>query len=145
MQDAPFSRILVGVDASDQTPGVLQRARRLSDAIGAEVIVCTVANIPTSVEGNEQDGYPASKEEQAVIDKLEEIVQHEYDSDSDKKIEVKILHGDPAERISEYAEYSNCDLVIVGSRGLGGLRKALVGSVSSSVASRCKGSVRIVR
>ena len=144
MQEAPFVRILVGVDASDQTQGVLQRAHGLSRVLGAEIIICTVANIRTSVEGNEQDGFPASEQEQSLIDRIKELVHSEFGS-GEEKIEIKILHGDPAERISEYAEFLNCDLVMVGSRGQGALKKALLGSVSSSVASRCKKSVLIVR
>ncbi len=113
-------------------------------ALGAEILVCSVVSIPTSVQGNEQDGYPANAEEQSALDKIKELLHREFGSESEK-IEAKILHGYPAERISEYAEYSNSDLVIVGSRGQGALRKAFLGSVSSSVASRCKRSVLIIR
>lgn len=144
MQKAPFSKILVGVDASDQTRVVLERAHILSSVVRADVVVCTVENVGTSTEGDEQDGFPANDQEQNTIDRIRELVHSEFLGDSEK-IEIRVLHGDPAERISEYAEYLNCDLVIVGSRGQSGLKKALMGSVSSSVASRCRTSVLIVR
>lgn len=144
MQAATFSKILIGVDASDQTQGVLRHAHGLSKALGAGIVVCSVVNVRTAVEGNEQDGFPANDEELSLVNRIKELAHSEFGNDLEK-IDVKILHGDPAERISEYAEYLNCDLVIVGSRGQGALKKALLGSISSSVASRCKKSVLIVR
>jgi nucleotide-binding universal stress UspA family protein len=144
-ESAPFPKILVGVDASsEQTARILNLAHVFSKRLNALVIVCTVANVSTSVQGNETDGFPANGQERGILERVEELVHEEFD-DAARSVEVKILHGDPGERLSEYAEYSDCELVIVGSRGQGTLKKALLGSVSSSVASRCKRSVLILR
>ena len=139
----PFRKVLLGLDTSEQSLNVLHTAAELSRAFDAKLIVCTVVNIPTSVRGNELDGFPANDEERKILDKLDYLVHQELGSN--ETVDLKILHGDPAERIAEYAEYSNCDLIMVGSRGQGAIKKALLGSVSSSVASRSKKSVLIFR
>ena len=98
----------------------------------------------TSVEGNEMDGFPVTKEERKSHDTIEEMVYKEF-GDIAQQVEIKILHGDPAERIVEYAEFCNSDLIVLGSRGQGALKRALLGSVSSSVAAKTKKSILIVK
>ena len=54
------------------------------------------------------------------------------------------LSGDPAKEIARAAEELGADLVVVGSRGYGGLHGALVGSVSRALMTRCKVPVTVV-
>jgi nucleotide-binding universal stress UspA family protein len=53
--------------------------------------------------------------------------------------------GTPAEEIVELAEELEVGLVVVGSRGLGGIRRALMGSVSDSVVRHAHCMVLVVR
>src|SRR5699024_5943826 len=48
--------------------------------------------------------------------------------------EVKILHGDPGPTIVKYANESNVDLCVIGSRGLNRFQEMVLGSVSHKVA-----------
>jgi nucleotide-binding universal stress UspA family protein len=48
--------------------------------------------------------------------------------------EMKVAEGNPAEKIVEEARARRCDLIIVGTRGLGPMSRLLLGSVSSRVA-----------
>jgi len=57
----------------------------------------------------------------------------------------EVLHGSPASKIAEFAEKQNVDLVIVGSRGLGGIKGAVLGSVSNSVVHKSIVSVLVVK
>lgn len=59
-----------------------------------------------------------------------------------------ILHepaGDPARTIEELAEVHGYDMVVVGSRGLGALGRALQGSVSEHVATHATATVVVAR
>ena len=59
-----------------------------------------------------------------------------------------ILHepaGDPARSIEQVAEMHGYDTVVVGSRGLGALGRALQGSVSEHVATHAAATVVVAR
>ncbi|KAK6147387.1 hypothetical protein DH2020_018299 [Rehmannia glutinosa] len=47
------------------------------------------------------------------------------------KAETLILQGDPKDKICQAAEELHVDLVVLGSRGLGTIKRALLGSVSN--------------
>lgn len=140
----PFKKIMLGLDLSDQNAAVAAMASYLADKMSSSVIVVTVINVPTNFAANEMDGMPANDEEIRLQESLRESLLGSFGNKLDQ-IEIRVLHGDPAERISEYAEYVDCDLIIVGSRTHGALRKTIFGSVSDSVAARSKRSVLIVK
>lgn len=56
-----------------------------------------------------------------------------------------VRHGDPAKEIADAAAESGADLLVVGSRGLGALRGALMGSVSRSLVAHSKVPVTVVK
>ena len=49
------------------------------------------------------------------------------------------------ESLTTYAESHNVDLIIIGSRGLGGFKKLLLGSIASGVSQHSKCPVLIVK
>jgi len=65
----------------------------------------------------------------------------------ERGIEAEALEpiGDPAHRIEELAEKGEYDTIVIGSRGLGMLGRALQGSVSEHVATHAKSTVIIAR
>ncbi|MDW7740524.1 MAG: universal stress protein [Bacillota bacterium] len=57
-----------------------------------------------------------------------------------------LKQGHPAETILETAAKEGFDIIVIGSRGLGGLKKLLLGSVSNAVIQEAKsGSVLMVK
>ncbi|HSS66265.1 MAG TPA: universal stress protein [Gammaproteobacteria bacterium] len=62
-----------------------------------------------------------------------------------KKIQKTIEHGDPATAIIKRAKRHNIDLIVLGTRGLGKIKGALLGSVSRKVANICDVNCVIVR
>jgi nucleotide-binding universal stress UspA family protein len=59
--------------------------------------------------------------------------------------ESEILEGEPAGKIAEFTRNRKADLLIVGSRGHGGLASALIGSVSRALLTRSPVPVMVVR
>ena len=53
------------------------------------------------------------------------------------KVATHITHGSPNKRIIEAAKEEKADLLVMGTRGLGGIHGYLQGSVSQSVRSHC--------
>jgi len=56
-----------------------------------------------------------------------------------------IGHGDPATAIAKYAQRNKIDLIVMGTRGLGGVKGMLMGSVSRKVANACNVNLLVVR
>lgn len=59
--------------------------------------------------------------------------------------EREISSGEPAPTLIEIAQKHGCDAIIMGARGLGGLRAALLGSVSQAVLHTSPVPVTIVK
>ncbi|XP_009116523.1 universal stress protein YxiE isoform X3 [Brassica rapa] len=61
------------------------------------------------------------------------------------KTETMILEGDPKEMICQAVEQNHVDLLVVGSRGLGMIKRAFLGSVSDYCVQHAQCPVLIVR
>jgi len=57
----------------------------------------------------------------------------------------KVLVGDPAPTILKFIKSSKCDLLVMGSRGLGAFKNLVLGSVATKILSMCEVPVTIVR
>jgi nucleotide-binding universal stress UspA family protein len=60
-------------------------------------------------------------------------------------VETSTAHGDPAAVLCERAGELGADVVVVGSRGHGAIRRALLGSVSTYVVHNAPCPVLVVR
>jgi nucleotide-binding universal stress UspA family protein len=65
--------------------------------------------------------------------------------ESGVKVQPVILKGIPAERILDYTEEKGIDLIVMGTQGLTGVKKFLIGSVSENVLRYSKVPVMIIR
>ncbi len=68
-----------------------------------------------------------------------------YQDQLDCQTEIEIVVGDPAEEIIRLANIYKADLIIIGSRGLTGVKRIVEGSVSSLVVSEANCSVWVVK
>jgi len=58
---------------------------------------------------------------------------------------IEIVTGDPAEEIVRLAKIHHADLIVLGSRGLTGMKRILLGSVSSQIVEDAPCSVLVVK
>jgi nucleotide-binding universal stress UspA family protein len=61
------------------------------------------------------------------------------------EVESRVLKGHPAEKIINFAEDNNIDMIIIGSLGKGGYERFVLGSVSEKVVNHAKVPVLVVR
>eukprot|EP00164_Ancoracysta_twista_P004851 GFYU01006590.1.p1 GENE.GFYU01006590.1~~GFYU01006590.1.p1 ORF type:complete len:187 (-),score=45.29 GFYU01006590.1:138-698(-) len=80
------------------------------------------------------------KRTQANVAKFRKLAE-----DFDVNIEVMVAAGDPRDKIVEAAEKLSAQVVVVGCRGAGMLRRALLGSVSSHCVHNLRCTVIVVR
>lgn len=134
-----FHRFLLAVQPGEVNPRVWSIVRDLIRA-GVRGIACHVIMRPTTAPANEADGSPANEEEQVIDERIRtRLIEHL--GDRAREIPVRILHGDPGQRICEYAEHAQCDLIVLGTRSKPSFADWVRGSVSQYVARNSRRSV----
>jgi nucleotide-binding universal stress UspA family protein len=137
-----FRRFLLAVQPDDPNPRVWSVTRDLVEA-GTQGVVCHVVMRSTTGAADDLDGSPANDEELAINQELRNrLINHLPERARD--LPIRILHGDPGQRICEYAEYAQCDLIVLGTRAKPSLGKWVRGSVSNYVAGNSRRSVLLI-
>jgi nucleotide-binding universal stress UspA family protein len=138
-------KILVATDGSEQAARATRRAAELAGKLGAELHLIHVWEPPV-VFRPEMRGYSALYEriEQDARKLLEEEVERIRASGA-TVVRSHLRMGRPDVEILAVAEETGAGMVVVGSRGLGGIRRALMGSVSDSVVHHAHCPVLVVR
>lgn len=135
--------IVCAVDESDAIDDVVRVAQALAWALRGRLVLVHVAP-PTEAPG--VSAAPAGQErlrEEELADAralLEGVAGRLDAGDAEQRAEV----GSPADRIVAIADEEDAALVVIGSRGRGDVKSALLGSVSHGVASKATCPVVIV-
>jgi nucleotide-binding universal stress UspA family protein len=116
--------ILCAVDDSEAAEGVLDAARWLAESLHARLVVVHVVGDSS--------------------DKADALVRRAHARLGDEDVEVRLAAGTPAEVIRDAADHEDAELLVVGSRGRGGLRSAVLGSVSRDLAVSVRRPVVVV-
>ena len=119
----PYSRILAGTDGSGTATEAVRKAYTLASVYAGSVILVHV-------------GDPL-----VGAIKLEEVTSARPE---DVEVQKRTVDGDPAQRICELAEEEDVQLVVVGNKGMAGVRRFL-GSVPNKVAHEVPSDVLIVK
>ena len=126
-----MKQILVATDGSENGQYALDQAIRLARAGGAELTIAYVRQAPPPVLGEP----PYQRSLSAELRHANETTAFASARGKEAGVEahVEILEGTPARQILELARSRRVDLIVVGSRGLGPIAGALLGSVSHEV------------
>jgi nucleotide-binding universal stress UspA family protein len=127
--------IIVGVDGSDHSRHALEWAIREAAVRHAPLTVLTVQQAAAEYWG----GPVPHPGDQDLAKQAREMAQEETDTTLEKidpefrpaSVTVRAVSGLPAEALLEAA--ADADMLIVGSRGAGGFKRLLMGSVSTQV------------
>ena len=146
-------RILAAIDGSDNSKKASTVALRVAERLGAELIILNVLPGITYLGAlASRAPIPQSTYDQYFIyadERANEIVNEQVALAKDKVAKVKGLvirtQYTIVEEIISIAEREKVDLIVMGTRGLGGFKKLLMGSVSSGVVNHAHCSVLVVR
>jgi nucleotide-binding universal stress UspA family protein len=137
--------IVVGVDGSACARAALRFALHEARIRGARLRAVSAWHVPLGAYGAGLAPTPESLVEdceEAAHDVLEQALASVGDLGG-VEIEGVVREGHPAHVLVE--ETHDADLLVVGSRGLGGFRELLLGSVSQQCAHHARCPVVIVR
>jgi nucleotide-binding universal stress UspA family protein len=138
-------RVVVGVDGSDVSSPAVDFAFQQAADTGAVLDAVLAWSGPVSTGPG--DMLPLVYDAEALAEEnrvtLAESLAGHNDKYPDVQVRARVVRGRPAAVLAEAAR--GAELLVVGSRGRGGFRGLLLGSVSRAVLHRCAGPVAVVR
>lgn len=134
-----MEKIIVGFDGSDTARKALRWA--VDHADDDDVVVIAHGWSIPSAAGLELPVASLADFEIAAH-RLAKETAAEFEEDGGPTIETKVASAHPGPMLAELS--ADADLVVVGSRGYGGLRSALLGSVSNHVVHHARCPVLVV-
>lgn len=142
-QPLPIEDILVATDGSPGAQVAVEEGVWLAKTLGADITFVSVARSPLAVLG---DPY-YQRALTADLAKARRAIANAIPFAKEREVayETEVIEGRPAEAILELARSRDVDLVVVGSRGRGGLTGAVLGSVSTAIVHQADRPVLVAR
>ena len=131
----PYKHVLAAVDLSDESAGVLEKARATADSHGAKLSLISIVKPLTQVYAG-LDLVPISNSK--ISFEAEALKQASQQLRGDSKIyrvdhaDVHVKVGSPAYEIRDAASELEADLIVVGTHARQGLA-LLLGSTANAV------------
>jgi nucleotide-binding universal stress UspA family protein len=138
-----FEKIVLATDGSSDAERALEYARDLALRDGAQVIVVHAFEPIPGYLGVETKSEVAARHVSAgreIADRARERLE-----EAGVDVETEVLQGPPAEAVLRVAGGRQADLIVMGTRGRGGLTSLLLGSVSHHVLAHSDVPVMVVR
>lgn len=136
-------RVLVGIDFSRSSEIALEEVARRPWPEATEFLLVTIVE-PLDLAASQTfvPEFSRTKAEAARV-RIERMAPTL--AERGWPVASRVLPGHPRSSLNDFAEGWKADLVVVGSRGRGPLRRLLLGSVATAVVRECPSSVEIVR
>lgn len=135
----PGGRIVVGIDGSAAALSALRRATHIAEALGCSLVGVTAWQFPQSWPGYNMSGWSPEEDAKTIADQSAETV---FGAQPPEWFSVVIRQGSAARVL--LLESEGAEMLVVGSRGLGGFAGLLLGSVSSACAEHATCPVLVV-
>jgi nucleotide-binding universal stress UspA family protein len=133
MRKMRVNRIVVGLDGSEGADRALEWAATLARDLGADIVAVT--SLPTASIASPM-GMPIPIDDSATRGELMTVLDDQWCALL-RKMEIPhrcfVEIGSPADAIMHVAEREQAQLIVVGSRGRGGFKGLLLGSVGQQL------------
>ncbi|WP_339309587.1 universal stress protein [Paenibacillus sp. FSL k6-2145] len=141
-----FDKIMVAIDKSEITNKLLDATVEIAQNKQAQV---TLVNVSQDYVSNGMTYVPENFLEDILNEMEKESLEQLHQAKSKLKsagINAETVHlkGDPAHELLNYARDTEQQLIIIGSRGLRGIKEMMLGSVSHKVSQLSSCPVLIV-
>ena len=152
-----YKKILVAFDGSEPSKHALDHAVSIADIMKAELhIISVVPRVMMPVFPDEGFGaapVTAAQDMTDYQDRMKNIYEKSLAEAKrdisnhypDLKVEVQLMEGRPSATIVDEAENNAMDLIVIGSRGLGGITGWILGSTSRRIVESCTKPVLVVK
>ena len=137
-----YSKILVAVDGSQASKNALRQAFKLPTDEKKQITVVAIDppyQGDLSLVGVSNIGEVLKGLGEKVLAEAQEIAKEEGTT-----IKTILEEGEPFKKIIDVAEEEECDLIIMGRRGITRLERALMGGVTAKVSGHFKGRILVI-
>jgi nucleotide-binding universal stress UspA family protein len=149
-------KILVCVDGSKQSMKAVEEAVKIAGGCNVnEVAIIHVCESKLDWSGIPYEGSVTREDmerlrkslEQCNYENNEKVLSKAKEIFAKNNIKVNAIfkEGHPAQAITDTANEEGYDMIVIGSRGLGGLKKLFLGSVSNAVLHEAQTNVLVVK
>ncbi|MGW3354366.1 universal stress protein [Streptomyces bungoensis] len=141
-KDESGPRVVVGVDGSPSSYAALSWAVRYAGLVGGVVEAVAVWELP-GLYGWSAPAVDMDVDEEETRTRMRQEVTDVLGEEAAGSVRTRVVHGNAADVLLRAAE--GAETLVVGSRGRGGFKRALLGSVSQHVSQHATCPVVIVR
>ena len=137
-----YNKILVPLDGSELAEVTLWYAARLAGRLRASLTLVYVTQPDELTSPHMYECY--------LKDTIVKVKAHADEisaetKDGDVTVDYRILKGDPAEEIIDYADKSKIDLIILSTQGKSGIKRWAMGNVANKVIGATRKQVLLIR
>jgi nucleotide-binding universal stress UspA family protein len=145
--------VLIGTDGSDDAIAAAETGLGLLGVPSAVTVICVVET-PGAVTAGLESGFAGGMASDTEVDRAWAAVEQEGREALERTVgalgveapvEQVTRAGEAGPAICRLAEEVGADVIVVGSRGRGAIKRALLGSVSTHVTNHAPCPVVIVR
>jgi nucleotide-binding universal stress UspA family protein len=150
VSESAYRTVVVGTDGSESSLRAVARAGALAGACGATLVIAC-AYLPT--EGDDRE---TARAQDVLRDEAYQIVgshpaedtvrtaSERASSAGAKDVRTVAVQGSPVEALLDVVRKEDADLLVVGNRGLAGIKGRLLGSVPADATRRSTCDVLVV-
>jgi nucleotide-binding universal stress UspA family protein len=150
VSESAYTTVVVGTDGSESSLRAVARAGAIAGATGATLVIAC-AYLPA-----DPDDRKTAEAQDALRDDAYQVVGSHPAEDTVRtaaeraskagagEVKTVAVMGSPVETLLDVVKNENADLLVVGNRGLAGIKGRLLGSVPADATRRSKCDVLVV-
>lgn len=135
-------KVLIPTDFSIQADFAYQMVQNLQKKIAMEVHFLHVLNVPDTVTMNAAGGIDTCGDiDLAYVNSKKDVAEKNMANlqiENDNAIHTELVLGKTTDKIIEYSTSNNFDLIVMGTKGVWGIREKLVGSNTQIIGKQSK-------
>ncbi|MHB0998043.1 MAG: universal stress protein [Armatimonadota bacterium] len=144
-----YSNILVPLDGSELAEGALPHARALAHAFQASISLISIVE-PVTLYPQPGLVGPVISVAMNIDDEIDNASKYlqnhkEHLEDEGLTVHTKVLNGDPASLICDYAHEHESDLIVMSTHGRSGIKRWVYGSVADRVLRGARIPILLIR
>ncbi|MBP9483585.1 MAG: universal stress protein [Negativicutes bacterium] len=143
-----MKKFAVLVDGSDPSMRAAKYTAELASAVGATVEIIHVMNLDSrlnAVSTLKSDYTPEVVLEESRAQGRQILEEAKALFPETIELYLRLVTGRPVEKALDFCQEMQPDLVIIGARGLGGIKGAVLGSISTALLENMKCPLLIIK